>query len=72
MGETQPTKLTKPPYPVNVTVSERLAIGKAMEEELTKRHGVRHDRVEVEKFPPLEVGKSRDLVAERVGMGSGR
>ena len=34
------------------TISERLAIGKAMEEELGKRNGYRHDRLPMEKFPP--------------------
>ena len=51
-------------YPVNVTVTERLAIGKAMEEELAGRVGNPNLRINVEKFPPLETGKSRDLGAQ--------
>ena len=57
------------------TISERLAIGKAMEEELTKRHGGdrKSEDFQEGKISTLnETGKSRDLVAERVGMGSGK
>jgi hypothetical protein len=32
------------------------AIGRAMEEELKKRNGYRHDRLPTEKFPEVESG----------------
>ena len=48
------------------------AIGRAMEEELTKRHGGdrKSEDFQEGKISTLnEIGKSRDLVAERVGRG---
>jgi len=54
------------------TVSERVAIARAIEERLAARHGVRHDRVDMEIFPHLDSGPSRDLAAKQVGFGSGK
>ena len=46
------------------TVSERVAIGAAIEAELAQRHGTnQHSKEDVENFPPPE-GKTRDLVAK--------
>jgi N6-adenosine-specific RNA methylase IME4 len=53
------------------TVSEKVAIGRAIEEELSKRVG-RPAKEMVENFPPFSQGKSRDLAAEKSGLGSGK
>ena len=46
------------------TVSERVAIGAAIEAELAKRHGVnQHSKEDPENFPGPK-GKTRDLVAK--------
>ena len=51
------------------TVSEKVAIAKAIEEEIGNRQGSRTDLELVEKFPQV---KTRDLVAERSGFGNSR
>ena len=54
------------------TVSERVAIGAAIEAELAQRHGTnQHSKEDVENFPPPE-GKTRDLVAKATGFGNGK
>ena len=47
------------------TVSERVAIGAAIEAELAQRHGTNQHSKE-------EEGKTRDLVAKATGFGNGK
>ena len=56
------------------TVSERVAIGEAMEKELQGRVGnPQLKAANVENFPPLQPeGKTRDLVAKATGFGNGK
>lgn len=55
------------------TVSERVAIGQALEGELEGRHGRnQHEKEEVENFPPPPTGKARDLAAKAAGFGNGK
>ena len=52
---------------------ERVALAEAIEVELSKRNGVRHDTSSaVENFPQLKAGKTRDIAAQKVGLGSGK
>ena len=54
------------------TVSERVEIGKALEVELSKRNGVRHDSSAAkENFPEVK-GQTRDLAAKAAGFGNGK
>ena len=54
------------------TVSERVEIGKALEGELSKRNGVRHDgSAAKENFPEVK-GQTRDLAAKAAGYGNGK
>ncbi len=52
------------------TVSEKVALARAIEKELEGRQGRPSDK-KVQPVSPLPQGKTRDLVAERVGLGSG-
>lgn len=52
------------------TVSERVAIGKALEAELGSRRGQRSDLERPENFP--EVGDTRDIAAKSAGFGNGK
>ncbi|WP_298291409.1 hypothetical protein [Thiomonas sp.] len=71
LGEFAENELRK-----DFTVSERVAIAKAIEQRLAGRHGSnQHQRREVEdveNFPPPQNAKSRDLAAEKAGFGSGK
>jgi len=52
------------------TVSERVAIGKAIEEYLGNRQGQRTDKELVENVPHVEPGrKTREIAAEKAGFG---
>jgi hypothetical protein len=52
-------------------VSERVAIGKAIEEYLGNRQGQRTDKELVENFPQVEPGrKTREIAAEKAGFGN--
>jgi hypothetical protein len=52
----------------NFTVSERVAIGEALEAYLGSRQGQRTDRELVENFPQVEAGKKTwELAAEKAG-----
>ncbi|WP_052764132.1 ParB/RepB/Spo0J family partition protein [Microvirga massiliensis] len=53
------------------TVSERVALARAIEKELEGRQG-RPTTKTVEPVPGFVKGHTRDLVAERVGLGSGK
>jgi len=53
------------------TKSERVAIARAVEEELGKRQG-RPGKEKVENFPPLKGQKTRQIAAERAGFGNER
>ncbi|MFT4268004.1 MAG: hypothetical protein QM586_12420, partial [Xenophilus sp.] len=51
----------------------RVEIGKALEDELSKRHGRnQHSKEEVENFPPPTAGKTRDIAAKAAGFGNGK
>ena len=53
-------------------MSERVAIGAAIEAELAQRHGVnQHSKEDPENFPAPK-GKTRDLVAKATGFGNGK
>ena len=53
------------------TVSERVAIGKAIEEYLGNRHGQRPDKERVENLPHVKPGrKTRARAAEKAGFGN--
>ena len=57
------------------TVSERVAIAEAIEEELRGRNlATLKQNAEVENFPQRETpeGKTRDLAASKAGLGSGK
>ena len=54
------------------TVSERVAIAKAIEERLAGRVGNPNLTSIPEKFPELPKGDSRDLAAKKAGFGSGK
>lgn len=57
------------------SVSERLAIAKAIEQRLAARHGGdrKSDEFQGGKTATLnDAGKSRDLAADRAGFGSGK
>ncbi len=64
-----PSKPKKRRKRASCDVLGRLAIGKAMEEGQGNRQGQRTNKLQ-EIFPEVDKGQSRDLVAERVGMGS--
>jgi hypothetical protein len=52
------------------TVSERVAIGKAIEGYLGNRQGQRTDKERVENVPHVEPGKqTREIAAEKAGFG---
>ena len=54
------------------TVSERVAIGAAIEAELAQRHGTnQHSKEDTENFPAPK-GETRDLVAKATGFGNGK
>ena len=54
------------------TQSERVAIGRALEGDLAKRNGVRHDTSAAkENFPEVK-GQTRDLAAKAAGFGNGK
>ena len=56
-----------------ITIYEHVEIGRAIEAELRKRHGVRRDTLpDVENFPPVPEGKTRDLAADKAGFGNGK
>ena len=50
---------------------KRVAIGHALEAELAKRHGVRHDRRVHQMTHSTDDGRTTELVAQKVGLGSG-
>jgi ParB family chromosome partitioning protein len=54
------------------TVSEKVAIAKAIEEEMVDRQGERTDLELRDKCPEVDGKRTRDLVAEKSGFGSGK
>jgi ParB family chromosome partitioning protein len=65
VGEHQENEIRK-----NFAPSERVAIGKALEEELSKRRG--RPAKNVDNCPPLPEGKTRDIAAKSAGFDSGK
>ena len=53
------------------TVTERAAIGRAVEEELGDRRGERTDKLK-ENFPEVSKGQTRDIAATRAGFSNAR
>lgn len=54
------------------TISERVEIGMALEDELRDRVGVNQYTEGREKFPHPPEGKTRDIAAEKAGFGNGK
>jgi phosphopentomutase len=66
LGEFQENAMRK-----DFTVSERVAIGKAIEEYLGNRQGQRTDKELVANFPQVKPGrKTREIAAEKAGFGN--
>ena len=71
----QGKKMNLPGAPMagaSFTVGERVEIGRALEGELSQRHGRnQHTKEDVENFPPPAEGRTRDLAAKAAGFGNG-
>ena len=56
----------------DLTVSEKVAIGAALEAALGERQGVRTDIQHRDACPEVASGRTRDLAGEHAGFGSGK